>query len=210
MPEIENDRISIDIDWRLITIAIQALSRWTAAGIVNKDFQMKIQFSRQSLNNSAFPALMQKELDRYQIDADQIIAELPSRTSTLDHQVLTELEELGFSIAINSESAEPNVLQLLPALRPDIALLGEAWQANFIMLPHLVAACHELDIDLLARNVNNHELLLQLQELGIKRFQGMIFEKPLTAVDFISRWGQTRLAGLGKNLSDAASFKVAV
>lgn len=210
MPEVENDQICRALDHKILGSAVQALGRWNAANIVNSEFQMKIQLTQRTLNDSAFPIYLQKVLDSFDVSPKQIIFELPANTGALDYHMLSRLKDFGLHLAINSESTEPNVLQLITALRPEIALIGQTWKLNSILLSHLIAACQDLGIELLALNVDNQQHMMQLYELGISQFQGALFEDPLTAVDFISHWGQTRLTGLGKNLTDAGPLRIAV
>ena len=69
--------------------------------------------------------------------------------------------------------------------------------------------CKQLGIGVLARCVDNRAELTQLHELGVTHFQGSLFEKPVQAVDFVSRWGQTRTSGSGKAMSATAGLRLA-
>jgi len=84
-------------------------------------------------------------------------------------------------------------------LKPDLAKIDRQWLNDPVVLPHLVAICTELNVEIVAEGIETREQLCLLHELGIKQFQGYLFDKPLRAVDFVSRWGQTSMESLGQS-----------
>lgn len=210
MPEIDDKRVAFELDIRLLAISVQALNRWIVAGIINRNFQLTVQLTRHTLNNQTFPLLLKDRLNQYDVDPRQLILKLPSGAGTLDRKVLANLKDYGFTLAVSGENIEFKVMQHLPDLHPELALVGQLIHRDSTVLPHVISECNKLNIELVAQDIDSRDHLSSLQNLGISRFQGSLFEEPMRAVDFVSRWGQTRLTGLGRNMNKGPSLRIAV
>jgi diguanylate cyclase (GGDEF)-like protein len=210
MPEIDDKRVAFELDIRLLAISVQALNRWIAAGIINRDFQLTVQLTRHTLNNQTFPPLLEARLNQYDVAPNQLILKLPSGAGLLDRKVLANLKDYGFTLAVSGENIESKVMQHLPDLHPELALVGHSIHKDSAVLPHIISECNKLNIELVAQDIDSRDHLSSLQNLGISQFQGSLFEEPMRAVDFVSRWGQTRLTGLGRTMNKGASLRIAV
>ncbi len=209
MGDIHDDAVTYDVNNRTIDLALHALRRWNEAGIVDKHFQLNIKLSYSTLNDAAFPILLENQLLTLDILPAQIQLELPSVAATLNDEIIDELRELGVSLALNGVSTEPNLLRHVPAIHPTVAIIGKPGLDDIVVLPHVMDTCNKLSVDVIARHVDSHEQLAQLHVLGVTHFQGELFEHPVSAVDFVSRWGQTRLTGLGRAMTPNAALRLA-
>lgn len=187
------------LDKKVLSQSINSLSRWVATGIVDQDFQISINVGERSVNDPAFLAILNNELELSGLNGKQIILELPEKAQFPDSEVMSELRDQGITIALDSVGAEPVNLSRFSSLKPDLAKIDRQWLNDPVVLPHLVAICTELNVEIVAEGIETREQLCLLHELGIKQFQGYLFDKPLRAVDFVSRWGQTSMESLGQS-----------
>jgi diguanylate cyclase (GGDEF)-like protein len=197
-----------ELDRRVLSLALTSLSRWSTAGIVRDDFKMSINVTAQSLNDPAFSAILNSQLQAAAIKPDRIIVELP-HDSKVDPLLLLHLRTLGVAIALDRMGAEPTSLGITSHLQPDIAKIHRRWLADTVVAPHLVAICEDLNLDMIVEGIETREQMAHLHELGIKRFQGHLFDRPLRPVDFISRWGESSLEGLGDHLNRNVALRLA-
>ena len=206
--DMQNDTVNYNLNNRTIDLALSALHRWNAAGIVNQYFQLNIKLTESTLNDAAFPFLLENQLNTMDILPAQLQLELPAEALGFDEEILNDLRELGVSLAIDGVGNEPGLLRQVPAIQPAVAIVGKPCRA--LALPHILESCSRLNVNIIARHVDTHEELTQLHELGVTCFQGELFEHPISAVEFVSRWGQTRLTGLGRAMTCNSELRLAV
>ena len=197
------------LDNRALELALRALRRWDMAGIVDNRFRLSVALSDHAMRDPRFPDLLEKRLTALELSAAQVQIELPIEPNRVDDQIIAQLRRTGLSLAINGVGSEPELLRQVPACRPSIAIIGKPTQGDTVVQPLLMNTCKQLGIGVLARCVDNRAELTQLHELGVTHFQGSLFEKPVQAVDFVSRWGQTRTSGSGKAMSATAGLRLA-
>ena len=197
------------VDKKVVSLSIQALARWMESGIVSKDFQMSINISEKAINEPAFLAILTNELELAGVSGAQLILELPEKTQHPDREVIRELRARGITIALDSVGAEPVNLGRFTTIKPNLAKIDRQWLNDPVVLPHLVAICNELDVRIVAEGIESREQLCLLHELGIKHFQGYLFDKPLRAVDFVSRWGQSPVEPLGQTSTLSNTLRLA-
>jgi len=181
----------------LLTSAVSALQRWKIAGIVDNDFQLSLKLTKHTLGDPCFPTVLADQIAANDISARQLILELPADIDRINPRSLFELRNIGVLLAIRSNSINPDASHQLTELCIDIALIDEAWHKELV-LPALHGELANKNIELIARNVNSADYLASLHNYGIKRLQGDLFDAPLRAVDFVSRWGQARTSGIDK------------
>ena len=206
--EVDSHKLGTDIDRRVMNAAMTSLSRWTAAGIVNKDFRLSLNVTAQSLNDPTFSAILNNQMQAANVDPRQLLIELP-HDSVVDPVLLAHLRMLGVTIALDRLGAEPAALGKTSRLAPDIAKINRRWLGDHVVAPHMIEICEELDLDVIVEGIESREQMAQLHELGIKQFQGHLFDRPRPAVDFISRWGQSSMHGLGDQLDQNIALRLA-
>jgi len=209
MQDIQGQSLCIEMDNRLFRLSLQALHRWKTAGMVDDSFALSIKPTELTLNDPVFPTLLQNQLQAASIDASQIVLELPSLMKSVRPETIKLLDDMNVRLAMDGISIEPDVLKQLNAVNPAMAMLGKPWLDDEIVLPHLVSICQQKNVSVLARNIETREQLGVLHDLGVTHFQGRLFEQPVRAVDFVSRWGQTRLTGLGISLTKSIGMRLA-
>lgn len=207
--EVDGQALCGELDFRLFTLSFKALRRWKTAGIVDENFALSVKPFEKSFNDPVFPSLLCSQLQSYSIDPSQLILELPSSMKSVHQDVIQQLVSMNISLALNGVNLAPEVLKHLKGIEPAMAIIGAPWLDDNIVMPHLVSICQEMNINIMARNIDTREQLCMLHELGVKQFQGCVFEQPVRAVDFVSRWGQTRLTGLSQNFVKNVGLRLA-
>lgn len=209
MPELKDAKVLRDLDDRAIELALLALRRWNLAGIVDQNFRLSIKLSEQTLNDSAFPILLENRLTSLEVLPTQIQLEIPIDAGPVNYKVLAQLREMEIPLALNGVDNEPNLLRHVPTADAAIAIIGMPCLDDAVVLPHLMDTCDAFHVEVMARNVDNRDQLSELHSLGVSQFQGSLFEQPVRAVDFVSRWGQTSLTGLGQVMTQTAGLRLA-
>ncbi len=209
MGDLADEALLRQLDERTIDLSLSTLRRWSMAEIVDARFRLCLKLSAHTLNDIIFPVLLEEKLNNLDVLPTQIQIEVLASAEPLNQEVLTALSDLGVPMALNGVDNEPNLLRYVPAIHPALAIIGKPSPNDAMVLPHLMDTCKELAVDVMARGVENREQLSQLHALGVTQFQGSLFEKHVTGVDFVSRWGQTRLTGLGKAMTPQSTMRLA-
>lgn len=56
------------------------------------------------------------------------------------------------------------------------------------ILPHIIAACHEMNLTVVAEGVENSNMAEVLKMLGCDYFQGYHYSRPISESEFIKRY----------------------
>ena len=215
VPDIQDTTVIRALDTRTLDLALRTLRRWNMAGIVDQGFQLSIALSDSTFKDRTFAERLQKKLKVLDISATQLQIELPGESRRMDNEVVDQLHRLDVPLALNGVCSEPEQLQCqMSASRASVAIVGktmidETGAEQTFAASHLIDACKKRDVIVQARCVESREQLSQLHALGVSQFQGRLFEQPSRAVDFVSRWGQTRMTGLGKTMTSSAGLRLA-
>ncbi len=209
MNDLEGTSILNQLDEHTVDLSLRALRRWSDAEIVDNRFRLCLTLSEQTLNNPIFPILLENKLTELKVLPTQIQIELKTCSSPYNEEVLSALREIGVPLVANGVANEPNLLRHVPASLPSLAIIGKPVLDDTVVLPHLMDTCKNLHVDVMARGVTTREELSQLHALGVTQFQGSLFEQYVTGIDFVTRWGQTRLTGLGKAMAPRTTMRLA-
>ncbi|NND93187.1 MAG: EAL domain-containing protein [Granulosicoccus sp.] len=207
LPEVDSRELGSELDRCVLSQALGSLTRWNETGIVGRDFKLSLNVTAQSLNDPAFSAILNNQLQIASVSPEQIIIELP-HYSKVDPMVITHLRMLGVTMALDRMGEEPANLGQTSRLQPDIAKIDRRWLGDDVVAPHMVSICDELELKIIVEGIETREQMAALHALGIKYFQGFLFDRPLRAVDFISRWGESSVHGLGDRLSNLGPLRL--
>jgi len=209
MSELKDTKVIRDLDSRTVDLALHALRRWNLAGIVDQKFRLSIKLSEYTLYDSAFPVLLEHRLNNLDVLPTQLQIEIPLNTSASKDSLLAQLNDLGISLALDGVDSKPGLIGYAPGFNPSVAIIGKPCLEDKASLPQLMHTLETQHVEVLARDVDSREQLSELHALRVSLFQGSLFEQPVRAVDFVSRWGQTRLTGLGQAMIRSAGLRLA-
>ncbi len=208
LQDVDNSDQGCELDRRILCRALTSLARWQAAGVVGKDFQLSLNMTARSLNDPAFSAILSNQLQSVSIDARNIVIEMPHDIQ-VDPLLISHLRMLGITIALDKIGADAASLSRTNRLQPDIVKIDRQWLGDVVVAPHMVSICRELGLELVVEGIETREQMAELHELGVSRFQGYLFDSPQRPVDFISRWGESSLEGLGVRLNRNVALRLA-
>ena len=208
---IKDPSVLHDLDLHTIKIALNTLGRWNTVNVVNNSFRLSIKLSKHTLNAPSFTQLLETQLQEAGVSATQLQLELKNSANlnNVPTGTVKSLQALGVNIALNGIGAEPDLLRHVPSHHPDNVAIGKPGIHDNIVLQYLVNTCRAYKVGIVARSVETHEQFSKLHTLGIKQFQGPLFEPPVRAVDFVSRWGQIQFSERSKVAALNSELRIA-
>ena len=205
---VDNTELGCELDRRILCRALTSLARWRAAGVVGENFRLSLNMTAQSLNDPAFSAILNNQMQSASISPRNIVIEMPHYIK-VDPLLVSHLRMLGVTVALDKIGADAASLGRTGRLQPDIVKIDRQWLGDAIVAPHMVSICKELGLELVVEGIETREQMAELHELGVCRFQGYLFDSPQRPVDFISRWGESSLEGLGVRLNRNVALRLA-
>ena len=186
-----------ELDNCYLTLALNALYRWNLASVIDDSFRLVVRLSDQSLNDAAFPALINKKLKRMDVQPCQLQIEASASTNCVDNLVIKTLQNGGVFAGIDASHCKPAVASQCLAARTTVcidAYPAHAGEIATVKLHDLTRICDARQMDIMARGIDTSRKLAELQTLGVSRFQGDLFGPPLKAVEFIGCWTRASTA----------------
>ena len=185
----ERSGFIIALGWEVLRLACEDLARWQAQG---NRARLAINISAIQLRQTDFSQRLLRELERYDIEPQQLELEI-TETSVLDHegQGIEHLECLraaGLAISLDDFGqgyAGFAHLQSLPLTklkidRAVIAPLSNSPDDNPIVASTIILA-KRLGLEVVAEGVETREQVICLKLAGCDMVQGYHFSRPLSA-----------------------------
>ncbi len=163
----------------------------------NREFLMSVNLSPKQLSNPTLPQDFQKIIKKYRANAKNFILEIEEYTifEKLDQvkNNLTQLREIGFQIAVDGFGLDYKGLKKLEDNSVDVIKLNREFldeeadqylKDKFVSI--LVDFVNKQGRTLICEGVENYDYLERAMNMGIEKFQGYHFSKPLSAEDLFS------------------------
>ena len=158
--------------------------------IKRENLKVSVNLSYRDLIEKRFIEDLEKKVNHLGLAPSQFILEVTERIFVQDFnvmkKVLSELREKGFSIAIDDFGSGYSCLSYLQELPVDIIKVDKTFIRGIDKnekKKRLVEAINflgkSLDMDVIAEGVESKEELMALRQIGISRFQGYYFSRPL-------------------------------
>lgn len=157
-----------------------------------KPIPISINFSRVHLFSSDFVNNIKETVERYSIPRYLIQIECTETVMTynteLSIELLGELQELGFSIAMDDFGKAYSALNTLRAMPLDVVKLDSDFFSSTLdeeiskakkIISGVVSLVHDLSLKIVAEGVETESQYLFLKEIGCDYIQGFYFSKPL-------------------------------
>lgn len=136
--------------------------------------------------------------ERVNFPLDRIIFEITEGEKIVDHahliSIIQTYKKYGFQTAIDDFGAGYSGLNLLADFQPDILKLDMALTRGIekdrvrrSIVTGILTVCKDLGIDVIAEGIETQDELSALLELGVERFQGYLFAKPVFK-NFVREW----------------------
>lgn len=193
LPLFESTSLIQKLDYYMWEEGCKTIRRW----IDNKmdPIPITLNISPSILQNSKFVDYLVALMDRYLIQRDLIILEIPERALiTITPQlsdIINRLHNEGFILCIDNFGSKNSSLNLLKDLPIDRIKLDRTFLARnaespegLTILRYLIAMAKELDFTVITEGVETQEQVNFLLELGCDIGQGYHFSKPVDLREF--------------------------
>ncbi|MFT6873981.1 MAG: diguanylate cyclase (GGDEF)-like protein [Granulosicoccus sp.] len=167
-----------------------SVKRWTDSKIVSPDFKLHFELNADILASKQFTdSAMQFLRTEGQSIASHITFNINSIWQ-IDNSAIVQFRSEGLSIATIHSGILISTMQSEQDYQPDLAKADIKFFNDDILAPRLIADFNRHGVRVCVSGVNSREELSKLTLLGVVLFQGKLFDGPMRASDFLSRWGQ--------------------
>lgn len=130
------------------------------------------------------------------LDAKSVFLEVTEKAMTdaaALHKHIVRLREEGVSFVLDDFGSFSSNLDRLKenpfmSIKLDRKMVWNYFNSPDSILPHIIAACHEMNLTVVAEGVENSNMAEVLKMLGCDYFQGYHYSRPIPASEFIKRY----------------------
>lgn len=219
IPDIKESPTGRALDQCVLSKSLEAHAQWRNAGMVSDDFRLSINMTGLSIRDPELVTELRSHITRLNLPPHTIVLEISEETDEIDIDLLNRVRALGVLIALDDVGLNRSNLDRLVSIDPDIAKIDRRWLSDSsgalrggskpntdVVLPKLIDICQRLGMDIIAEGVESAEQHQLLNELGVAKFQGYLFDVPRPDANFVSRW---RADIQGELFAPEPEFKVA-
>ncbi|MFT6305469.1 MAG: diguanylate cyclase (GGDEF)-like protein [Halioglobus sp.] len=190
MNDIGNTPLAVALYSHVLFVCAKSVTRWIDSNIVSPDFKLHFDLNSDVLTNKQFTdsAMQFLRTDGRSI-ASHITFNINS-ISKIDNKAIVQFRSEGLGIATIHSGILASSMKYEKDCQPDMTKIDIEHFSDDVLAPKLVSDCNRNNIHMCVSGVNSQDELSKLTPLGVTLFQGKLFDGPLRAVDFISRWGQ--------------------
>jgi len=201
IPDIQSLTASLELDFHAMRRAFKDFSFWRELGLIDADCYLLHSLRGPTMRMSGFPHFLRQELDTCRLQADSIVIDLSLNTLEVDLEVVSAIKSLGVRVSVGDCCLRPDQFERLINCSPEFVTINGNWSSDLqsdsaihqvesmtskkkIVLEHLIATCNELDIHPVIDGTEPDRWITLLNELGVSRFRGSVFEKLLSREQF--------------------------
>lgn len=193
LPVFENTNLMLKLDYYMWEEACKTLRRW----IDNKmdPLPLMVNISPIHLNSTGFIQILSGLLERYKLQREMLVLELPERALTSGGNdvinIVRLLAQEGYQLCIDNFGGMHSPVNLLRDLPVSMVKLDRKFltdntenEEGQTILRYLIAMAKELDLTVVTEGVETLEQVNFLTEIGCDIAQGYYFSKPVNLRDF--------------------------
>ena len=160
----------------------------------DQSLRLSLNISPSQLEDPSLVQRIQRQLEHHHLPPQLLTLEITERgileASAVVSDNLQQLRRLGIRLSLDDFGTGYSSLSLLSQLRPDevkidrsfvVAMANDPYALQIVTLISRMAPA--LGFELVAEGVEDQARVLQLQQMGINRFQGYWFARPLASSD---------------------------
>ena len=184
----EETGVIANLSYQLFVSAFENLQKWEAAGLVSERLKLSFNLSHKQLfRKSIIDDVLRLNSD-YGIDLKRIILEVNEIKLTEDTENLVstvnELKLLGINITIDCFGSGYSSLRLISKLKTDIlkidkSLVNSNDSIDKKIIESILVFANKMDITVVAVGIEANKKKIELEEMGVKYFQGYLLGKPV-------------------------------
>ncbi|GLZ29139.1 hypothetical protein Lesp02_13290 [Lentzea sp. NBRC 105346] len=168
------------------------------------DVPVSVNIGAQCLHNRSFPEQVAEALARHDVPADTLTLEITESAIIADPQCATEvlrrLKDLGVRLSIDDFGTGYSSIAYLRTMPVHEMKIDRSFTTNMLtdassnaITRSLLGLAHNLELEVVAEGVEDHETWSELAALGCDIVQGYCLSKPLPADEF-AVWLEERAA----------------
>ncbi len=188
--------------WALEQV-LQQQVKWRLAGI---KVCVAVNLSTRELDSDTLPSEIAARLAHYQLPPECLMIEITESTLMADlHkavETLTKIRRLGVKLAIDDFGTGHSSLAYLKHLPVDEVKIDKAFLQDLAIntpsahiLEASVGIAKKLGFEVTVEGVESMEIRAILLGMGVDRLQGLVYAKPMRALEMEMNWYQLRSAG---------------
>jgi len=201
VPGLGASEVGRALDLRVIELAMADLASWRRRGIVDDDFRIAFNLGPGLIERPGIVEHLTELLARHGLDGRNVVAEIPETVGEVADELVSGLASLGMALAIDDVGCQFSNIERMVDLPAEIAKIDRRWTMDLDIddkdgiqvLKSLVHVCHLLGFDVIAEGVETAGQADILRQLGVTRFQGFHFAKPMPVREL-----EDRLASEGR------------
>lgn len=177
--------------WWALKTALYQLGRWQRAGY---DLGMAINLSAELLVDDSVPKILEEELTRSHVAAEQLTVEITENSIMADpfraNLILKDIHTLGMCLSVDDFGTGYSSLAYLANLPVDEVKVDRSFvgtmhtnQKNQTIVRSTIDLGHNLGLSVVAEGIENREAWDLLANLGCDLAQGYFLARPLPAED---------------------------
>lgn len=181
------------IDQRVIEKTFQAYLKWRNLRLIDENFKISINLSRQTLLDINNLDLI-KNLSNYRLQPSNVEFDLDVESDLTNYEIdaITFLKDLGFKIAVDVINFQNISLELLTTIDVDtikVGRLGIYEEPSYSLREYnlyrtMVRLSKAMKSSVMAKGIENADNLKISQRLNVDYVQGYYFTKPLDEYHF--------------------------
>lgn len=130
------------------------------------------------------------------VDARTVFLEVTEKAlndASVLHKHMARLREEGVSFVLDDFGSFSSNLDRLKenpfmSIKLDRKMVWNYFKSPDSILPHIIAACHEMNLTVVAEGIENSYMAETLRMLGCDYFQGYYYSRPIPAADFLENY----------------------
>lgn len=196
LPALGANELAAALDTRVAEIALNTLADWHRRGAVPQHFRIALNAGSASMSDPQFVSRLAGLIEASGVRPNLVMIEIPETVEIISREAIESLRSLGVVLAIDDVGCQYSNLERMVDIEADVAKLDRRWIPDLAtvesstseVLRGLVAQCRALGLSVIAEGVETEEQLVMLAELGVDVFQGYLFGRPVSALDFERNW----------------------
>lgn len=186
IPLLEKSGMIIPVGKWIFEEAVKYCKQWVR---LIPSFCVSINLSYLQLNDTDFVKYMHKIVNKYEIDAKNIVVEMTESRIMATESIrenFKKIRKLGIRIAMDDFGTGYSSLGALKNAPADIVKIDKMFMANILdsefdttFITFIVRLCHDVGIHVLLEGVETNEEYEKVKPLGLDYIQGYFFGKPM-------------------------------
>ena len=208
LPVFENTNLMLKLDYYMWEEVCKTIRRWIDNKI--EPVPVMVNISPMHLESAGFVHVLSELIDKYKLQRDMVVLELPERALTSQGKDVLEVIRIiakeGYKLCIDNFGSLHSPVNLLRDLPFEMVKLDRKFlvdnsqnEAGETILRYLIAMAKELDLTVVTEGVETLEQVNFLTELGCDIAQGYYFSKPVNLRDFDSLNKKIKREGVHPN-----------